>query len=65
MKRTITIFLDLRKLFVLVFFFNSIFVLAQTTHNITNPEQLTAAFSATLGAGDTVILWNVFIRCEG
>tara|TARA_R110002096_G_scaffold17720_12_gene61210 strand:- start:8511 stop:11108 length:2598 start_codon:yes stop_codon:yes gene_type:complete len=58
MKRTITIFLDLRKLFVLVFFFNSIFVLAQTTHNITNPEQLTAAFSATLGAGDTVILAN-------
>lgn len=35
---------------------STIQVFSQTTHEIDDPEDLTAAFSATLGAGDTVIL---------
>ncbi|MFD2290080.1 chondroitinase-B domain-containing protein [Mariniflexile gromovii] len=33
-------------------------VFSQTTHNVNNPSQLTAAFSATLAPGDTVIFAN-------
>ena len=39
-----------------LFMFCNYYVFSQTTHNITNPSQLTAAFSATLAPGDTVIL---------
>ncbi len=35
---------------------STINALSQTTHEIDDPEDLTAAFSATLGSGDTVIL---------
>ena len=44
-------------IFTLIFLCN-FNVNSQTTYNITNPNQVTAAFSATLVPGDTVI-WQM------